>query len=225
MKKIHEKLSKFHIEEFNPEVYKKINLDSLLVYGICTLQKKKLPITEENIYVQTYILFPYRYSLPSFIFFPNAARLNKSWLRCRSDKSFITGKSSLGFNLTKLGYNEARKVEDILKSTFIQDSKTDDKRVLGERAVIQKFKEQNSFNEFLKANKIILSEIEFCLLVNTRQTASHTIFNTRFAELNNIFEENNELELLDFLNKLKNKFYYFFTSSKERASMMKPKKK
>lgn len=221
--KIREKLSKFDLEEFNPEVYTKINLDSLLVYGIFTLENKGIEVSEENIYVQTYLLFPHRYSLPSFFFFPNAARLNKSWLRCRSDKNLITGTSSTGFKLTKLGLTEANNVEKILKKSNVDEESRTSDSIPGDRALIELFKKEKSFLEYKTSKNVVLSELEFCLLIKVRQTASNTLFETRFAELKTLFEEYKERDLLLFLTELKKKFSYFFIPREQKRSMMKPK--
>ena len=221
--KILEKLSKFYQKDYEPAIYKDISLESLLVYGIYVLKKKNLDVSEENIFVQTYLLFPQRYSLPNYPFFPNIVQLNQSWFRCRSNKNFITGNSSVGFNLTKNGLKEARKVENLLKKSIKVEEIRSEGLIPSEITIINSFKTHPSFLEFQEKKDLKISELEFCLLIKVRQTASHTLFDTRFLELEQIFKEHNEEELLIFLQKLKKEFNYFFIPIEEKSSMMKNK--
>ncbi|MFW9970563.1 MAG: hypothetical protein ACFFDF_10205 [Candidatus Odinarchaeota archaeon] len=208
-KRILEKLSKFYQKEFDPEIYKLINLESLLTFGINMLSYKSLEITEENAYIQTFLLFPQRFALTGFPFFPNIFQLNQTWFRCRSNKHFITGSSDIGFKLTRLGVKEARKVENmLLKSKLKIDNSTD--LIPSDKLIIESFKNHDSFLDYLGEGKIQISELDFCLLIKVRQTASSNLFEARFSELIQIFEESKEEQLINFLRDLKEHFHYFF---------------
>ncbi len=215
-KKILEKLSKFYQKEFDPEIYKVINLESLLTFGIHTLTQRNLEITEESTYVQTFLLFPQRFALNNFSFFPNIAQLNQTWFRCRSNKRFITGRLDRGFKLTRLGEKEAKKVENmLLKSNIKLDNSTD--LIPSDKLILESFKSHDSFLDYLNEGKIQMSELSFCLLIKVRQTASHKLFGARYSELLQIFEENKEEQLIDFLRGLKKHFNYFFAPQVEKS--------
>ena len=66
--------------------------------------------------------------------------------------------------------------------------------------------------DYLDKGKAQISELEFCLLIKVRQTASFKLFVARYSELIQIFEENKEERLIVFLKDLKEHFLYFFTS-------------
>lgn len=78
----------------------------------------------------------------------------------------------------------------------------------GDRALIELFKKNQSFIDFQEKKELNLSEVDFCLLIKVRQTASHTLFKTKFLELTQVFEEYQEEELLLFLKELKKKFNF-----------------
>lgn len=217
--KILEKLSGFYQKEYDPTTYNDINLESLLVYGIYVLKKKDLEISEENVYVQTFLLFPQKFSLLHFYFFPNIVQLNQTWFRCRSNKNFITGNSSVGFNLTRLGLEEAKKVERILNQSIREEEIRTTELIPSEKAIIDSFKTHQSFLKFQDIKDIEISELDFCLLIKVRQTASHLLFNTRFSELKQIFEEYKEEKLIQFLERLKEHFIYFFTIREEKSNI------
>jgi len=222
-KKILNKLSNFYYKEYKSVIYKDINLESLLVYGIYVLKKNNLEISEENVYIQTFLLFPKRFSLINFPFFPNILQLNQSWFRCRSNKNFITGNFSEGFKLTRLGLREAKKVENMINESNDKEEIKENSLIPSDLMIINSFKTHQSYLDFQETKDLNISELEFCLLIKVRQTASHSLFDTRFLELEQIFTEHNEEELSIFLQELKKEFNYFFIPSEEKTSMMKNK--
>jgi hypothetical protein len=222
-KKILNKLSDFYYKKYEPAIYKDINLESLLVYGIYILKKNNIDISEENVYIQTFLLFPKRFSLINFPFFPNILQLNQSWFRSRSNKNFITGNFSEGFKLTRLGLREAKKVESMINEPKTEEGIRADVLIPSDKILIDLFKTHQGFLKFQETKEINISELEFCLLIKVRQTASHTLFNSRFLELEQIFTDHNEEELSIFLQELKKEFNYFFISVEENSSLIKKK--
>ncbi|MFW9773071.1 MAG: hypothetical protein ACFFEO_13030 [Candidatus Thorarchaeota archaeon] len=55
--------------------------------------------------------------------------------------------------------------------------------------IIDSFKTHSSFISYQENREIDISELDFCLLINVRQIASQSLFNSRFLELRQVFEE------------------------------------
>lgn len=95
----------------DPKVYARIGYDELVTYAIYSLVRKKKDTTFENIVAEAFGLFPKRFSLRGYPEWPDSAVVNKSWLRCRTDKKYIVGSVKDGFKLTQRGLEVAERVE------------------------------------------------------------------------------------------------------------------
>lgn len=100
--------------------YESIDLDSLVTYAVWLIEQKNETCTFERIVEECFTLFPDKFSLFGYPHWPDSARVNKSWLRCRTDKGLIKGKVKTGFELTEKGL---RLVEDLLKHSGIDEKR------------------------------------------------------------------------------------------------------
>ena len=99
------------IATLDPEVYSRIGYDELVTYAIYSLARKKKDTSFENIVAESFGLFPKRFSLRGYPEWPDSAVVNKSWLRCRTDKKYIVGSVKDGFKLTQRGLEVAERIE------------------------------------------------------------------------------------------------------------------
>ena len=96
---------------FDPSIYERIGYDELVNYSIFRLVASERATSFENIVAEAYGLFPERFSLRGYPQWPDSAVVNKSWLRCRTDKKYIVGSVKDGFKLTQRGLQTAEKTE------------------------------------------------------------------------------------------------------------------
>jgi hypothetical protein len=59
--------------------------------------------TFERLVYECFTRFPYAFGLKRYPEWPDSARVNKAWHRCRTDKGWITGSVQEGFRLTIAG--------------------------------------------------------------------------------------------------------------------------
>ena len=97
---------------FPEEVYENIDLDSLVTYAVWSIQQNGEACTFERLVEECFRLFPNKFSMFGYPQWPDAARINKSWLRCRTDKGLISGKTKTGFTLTPKGREHVRRLLD-----------------------------------------------------------------------------------------------------------------
>ncbi|MBI2165468.1 MAG: hypothetical protein HYU29_03570 [Chloroflexi bacterium] len=97
--------------KFDSEVYERIGYDELTNYAIYSIANKGAEATFENLVAEAFTLFPKRFSLRGYPQWPDSAVINKSWLRCRTDKHYIEGSVKEGFKLTPKGLRVAEEVE------------------------------------------------------------------------------------------------------------------
>lgn len=111
------------LERFSPAVYERIGYDELTTFAIYSLIRNGKETTFENIVAEAFTLFPRRFSLRGYPDWPDASVVNKSWLRCRTDKHYIEGSVKEGFRLTPKGLKTAEQIEEHLLGKKTENSK------------------------------------------------------------------------------------------------------
>jgi hypothetical protein len=94
---------------FKPSQYLRISQDHLVALSLWFLMEDKKQASFENLVAEAFSCFPDRFQLEGYPEWPNAQVVNRAWVRCRTDKKWITGSASEGFSLTPLGENVATK--------------------------------------------------------------------------------------------------------------------
>lgn len=96
---------------FPEDKYKNQGLDQLVVYCVKRILDHGEECTFERLVYECFTSFPQKFGLERYPEWPDSARVNKSWLRCRTDKKWIVGSVKSGFALTPSGKKIAELVE------------------------------------------------------------------------------------------------------------------
>jgi hypothetical protein len=153
--------------------------------------------------------------------YPDSAQVEKSWLRCRTDKGLITGNKAQGFELTARGIETVQKVQKRLGGKTINTKKLieikGDRRTKTGRLVKQLERNRN-FKEYLKnGTDTAISEYEFCdLIYSTLDTLPETR-RKNLQQLKDAVQDYNRSDLLDFLKFCEMKFVHLLFSDKEQG--------
>lgn len=207
---------------FDPKIYKSIPYDDLLIFALYSATQKGLDANFENLVVECYILFPERFGLPGYIDkYPDSAQVEKSWLRCRTDKGLITGNKAQGFELTARGFETVQKTQKKLGGKSV-DTKTllgikGDRRTKTGRLVKQ-LEANKVFKEFLKNGpNTVISDYEFCdLIYSTLDTLPETR-RKNLQQLRDAVQDYNRSEMLNFLKFCETEFAHLLFSDKEQG--------
>ncbi len=100
--------------QYAPTTYQDMSYDDLVTYAVYRLVNSHKEATFENIVAEAFTLFPSKFGLRGYPQWPDSAVVNKSWLRCRTDKQYMVGSVKEGFQLTPRGYRVAEQVEQSL---------------------------------------------------------------------------------------------------------------
>jgi hypothetical protein len=206
---------------FDTRIYKSIPYDDLLVFALYSVIQKKIDSNFENLAVECYTLFPERFGLPGYIEkYPDSAQVEKSWLRCRTDKGLITGTKAQGFELTARGIETVQKTQKILGGKII-----DTKKLLGIKGdrrtktgrLVKQLEKNKSFKEFIKnGENAAIGEYEFCdLIYSTLDTLPETR-RKNLQQLKDAVQDYNRNDLLDFLKFCEIKFAHLLFANKDQ---------
>ncbi|MGH8103276.1 MAG: hypothetical protein ACREJQ_02005, partial [bacterium] len=100
--------------------YMAISLDELVLYAVDKILQAGEESTFERLVFECFTLFPRKFGFQRFPQWPDYARVNKTWLRCRTDKGWIKGNVKLGFEMTDKGHMVLKKVQRKLSAPKTQ---------------------------------------------------------------------------------------------------------
>lgn len=193
----------------------KLNIDQLLLFSLSELINKGRQTTFENLVVESFKLFPNEFGLKGFITkYPDSARINKTWLRCRTDRKWISGSVAHGFVTTPLGEKELYKIKKKIKgkTRIYKDYQIQhgDKRTKSGR-IIEHIEKHNSFVKYIKNKKSPnISDYEVCDLIFCTLDSFPETRRKNLDEIKKLVEVYKRKDILNFLEWIeKNKRHLF----------------
>ena len=86
------------------------SIDELLTYAVGQVTDAEEDCTFERLVYECFQLFPEQFRMQRYPDWPDSVRVNKTWLRCRTDRGWIVGSVQEGFRLTERGKRVTTKV-------------------------------------------------------------------------------------------------------------------
>lgn len=193
-------------------LYRDISLDELVTYSIFLLQEEKKEATFENTVAKCFELFPEKFSLIGYPQWPDSARVNKSWLRCRTDFKYIKGTVKSGFTLTSKGLEVVERIQKRLKRPVSE------KFIVSKKKAHERSKEEKFINELEKSEvfkrylidheQTEISHFEFCDMLYCTLESSAKALKENLYKLKEYAQRLNRREALNFLIFAEKKFSY-----------------
>ena len=191
-------------KSFNPKIYKNIGLDQLVVFSAESIIRSDEECTFERLVYECFTLFPEVFSLIRYPDWPDSARINKSWLRCRTDKGWLAGSTKEGFRLTKIGELIAKETEEKLES---KKKRTKPKQITQPReryeAIIRYINNSALFKKYLDEKTDTVSESEFVTFLGGTLETPKRILRHNLNMYIDAVKVYNKKEILPFLENCK----------------------
>jgi len=118
---------------FSQEVYDKIPLSDLVLYSIFSLKNQKIETNFENITVESFEIFPKKFSLQSYPEYPDPNRVRRELQRMEGGKFQIGGDQLIEGNLkttykfTDKGLERLNQIQTLLKTGRAEKNKIERK--------------------------------------------------------------------------------------------------
>ena len=90
------------IKTFDEELYKKVRIGDLILFGINSITENKEKCTFEKLIKECFTFFPETFSFSKYSYWPDSRKLDRP-LRFLRKRKLITGDPKTYFSLTKLG--------------------------------------------------------------------------------------------------------------------------
>jgi len=206
--------------QFSYKLYSDSSLDELVTYCIFVLIQEKKEATFENIVAKCFELFPEKFSLVGYPQWPDSARVNKSWLRCRTDFKYIKGSVKTGFILTAKGLEVVGRVQKRLKRPVSEKAIVSIKKAR-ERSKEEKFvnelEKSEVFQRYLREREHVeISHFEFCdMLYGTLESSTRTL-KDNLEKLKGYAEKLHKSEVHNFLLLAETKFSHYLSGKYEQ---------
>jgi len=202
--------------QFDSQVYTKIALNDLLVYSMHFLHTQGIALTSEDIISACFTLFPKRFSLVKYPYWPDSAVVSRRWSECRR-KGYLVGGVATGFKLTPRGFRFAEKVEKILgglrpASNHVVPTavKTRAGKFVRAMETSDAFRDYKKHGKNSKFNEFDFRSMLLCTMESPAETLKRNL--DQFKEYADI---NGRRDLLTFLEFCAHKFAHLLVASKK----------
>ena len=210
---------------FKPYQYLRISQDHLVALSLWFLLEDKKQASFENLVAEAFSCFPDRFQLEGYPEWPNAQVVNRAWVRCRTDKKWITGSASEGFSLTPLGEKVATKTLKELgaKAAVNGGSRRGSRQSISSRVVLR-VENSAAFRAYTQSSINSVSEFDFCDLLYCTMGSMPEILEKNFLVVRQEVDSYGRKDLVKFLDAMKERFSSRFTGKRARGGLMPQKK-
>ena len=178
------------------------SIDELLTFAVCQVTATGEECTFERLVYECFTLFPNEFGMQRYPHWPDSVRVNKTWLRCRTDRGWIIGSVQEGFRLTERGTHVAAKVEHVLGADGTpppqpsETGKTRDRH----QAMLRHIRRQPVFADY-QANPdgFELAESALRVLLNGTLETPHRVLRQNLHAYQNAAEAHQDAEVASFL--------------------------
>ena len=210
---------------FKPSQYLEISQDHLVVVSLWFLLEDKKQPTFENLVAEAFQTFPARFQLEGYPDWPNAHVVGKAWVRCRTDKKWITGSASEGFSLTPLGERIVTKTRKDLgaKLSTHTTQRRGSRQTISSRVVLR-VENSPAFQSYKSSGVNSVSDFDFCDLLYCTLGTTPEVLGKNLEAVRQQVEEYGRQDLISFLDALKSQFSGKLTGKRARGGLMPQKK-
>jgi hypothetical protein len=211
---------------FGSSEYLNFSQDHLVVLALWFLTEEGSQTSFENLVAEAFESFPERFQLEGYPDWPNSHVIGKAWVRCRTDKRWMTGSVSEGFKLTASGEQIARKILARLQKVGVGGParpRKGSRQTISSRVVLG-IEKSPAYEKYKTGNEASISEYEFCDLLYSTLESTPEILEKNFSVMRQEAETYGRADLTKFLDELKARFEAKFVGRRSRGGLMPQKK-
>lgn len=182
----------------------KISIDELVIYAVYRIYQSGDECTFERLVYECFTLFPHEFGFKRYPQWPDSARIDKSWLRCRTDKGWLIGTVKESFRLTDLGIIIAQRVEKKLNMKKVPSTGSQNARVKDRErydSILRNLRESDKYKEFIdNPEKFCLDEMSFRQLLGCTLETPLRVIKQNLRQYQYVADVYKETNVVRFLN-------------------------
>lgn len=181
--------------------YQGIDLDHLLVYVMSYLDKKGILLSEPNISVSSWKMFPQKFSIFGWSEYPDSTRVHTClWHLKDKGKRWITGTPSQ-FIITEKGLKESDVTSTLLKRPITNKSYSKTRK---QEKILEQVKKTKAYLKYLSGDQI--SNFDLYDLLQCTLDSSKKVLKENYDSLLVLAKESDSEDMITFLRKIKENF-------------------
>lgn len=210
---------------FKPSQYLDISQDHLVAAALWLLWEDKKQPSFENLVAEAFQSFPTRFQLEGYPDWPNAHVIGKAWVRCRTDKKWITGSAAEGFTLTPLGEQIATKTMKALGTETSSQAthRHGSRQTISSRYVLH-IEKSGAFRSYKSTGINAVTDFDFCDLLYCTLGSTPDVLEKNLSAIRQQAQAFDRQDLVEFLDALKSHFGQKLAGKRSRGGMMPQKK-
>lgn len=194
------------VEKYNEEVYTKIEIQHLILFGIYSVNRNCETCTFERLVAECFQKFPKVFSFKNYPNWPDPLKFDRP-LRTLREKGLIVGNSRTFFSVTRFGEKVAEETERVLNSGKVAGREKHQPPSPSDISLITSLRENEIFKRYLKNKKnFTLTEMELKSLLYCPLETPNRILKQNLQYCKNLAKEYSEEKLLEFLTTCEEKF-------------------
>jgi hypothetical protein len=176
-------------------------LDDLVIYCVAEILAGGEECTFERLVYECFTKFPESFGLSRYPEWPDSARVNKSWLRCRTDRGWLVGTVQEGFRLTPAGEAIAGIVSNRLADGAAQPTARASGARTRERyeALLRTIRSDELFRAFEQTGTVDASEMELRRLLGATLETPKRVLRQNLHAYRSAAEAYSDESALEFL--------------------------
>lgn len=179
----------------------RLPIDDLVVYCAAQVLAAGEECTFERLVYECFTRFPETFGLRRYPHWPDSARVNKSWLRCRTDKGWLVGSVQEGFRLTPAGETAAKLVAARLQSPVsalpLAEAPRGRERY---ESLLRSIRADPLFTQFLREREINPTNMEIRRLLGATLETPKRVLKQNLHSYRQAAQAYLDQEVLDFLS-------------------------
>lgn len=196
-------MKKNHIKSITPyseEIYKNIQINYLIVFGIYSLIARGEKCTFEKLVAECFTLFPKVFGLARYSQWPDSIKFDRP-LRTLRERGLIIGNPRSLFSLTKFGEKIAKDTAKVLRVGTQKKAPSYRMKRDAEINLITTLKTSEAFQRFLEnREKFLITEMEIRNLLHCTLETPLRIVKQNLTYAKNLAGELDEKKLFEFLD-------------------------
>lgn len=185
---------------YKEDIYKKIPMANLIIFGMMSILNRKEKCTFEKLVEECFELFPKSFSFGRHTNWPDSLKFDRN-LRTLREKGLIAGNPNTLFSLTRFGEKIAEKTSKDLHSIFLNRHIIERPKRDAEINWISGIKKNQSFQRFKNEKEnFSITDMEVRNLLHCTLETPLRVVKQNLIYSINLTEEFKEEELKKFLN-------------------------
>ena len=201
------------LKMFEENKYIDVGMNELIVYTVNKLSEQNRSITREELVLGAFKMFPKKFGLRGHEDWPDSAVIDKRWIDCRH-LDYISGNNKSGLTVLPKGLDLVKITEQKLKVKSSTTANKDNRTRSGK--IVNIMENSDGYKKFINSKSISeVTEFDLREILHCTMESTSEMLNRSFIELMQHLKACNRNDMISFLEEIRKKFVFLFSTNSE----------